>query len=233
MKRLYIAFIGLLLVGGLVGIVYFGIQPRPIPKIKLSHFENETVIANSVLLRLGGEIQAAPLLLIGLDPEQEQIFSVVEGFVNQLQASSRKFDHVIVDSHLVRLPQILNSESLDLRSLYSGLPDLSRRQRIIVVTHVDHASGLIKSQLVDYLRSQGVHPTSFLFLDYPVSRENEKLLPYRCHSDVADVTGRGRLDCIILQLSRSTYLKQKPTPNGFSGLVNQIGATEYLLLFHK
>jgi hypothetical protein len=237
-EKFYWIGASVVLLTGIGMTVYFGIRPRPVQKITLSEFQSPTVVANSILLRLREEIQQAPILLLGYDPNQPVQLDVWKEFIARSQEGGMKFDHVVVDQNLKIQNEFPGSEQTDTQEgLDQIIPILqglqSKGQRVALIVPVVYSSQLIVGNLASQLKKRGqLKVTSITLTDFPRNRIAEKTMQYPCSVDEVDDTGLGRLGCMIALESRANY-RRHLTHGALVGLLDQVGLTDYLFLLTK
>jgi hypothetical protein len=235
-KRIYWVLLALVTLTGLGTMIYYGIQPRPIPKIKLSRFESPTVLANSILLRLREEIQQSPVLFLGVDVDRPEHFAIWKEFLAHNQEPGSKYDLVVMDQ-LIQNNDIPEAQKIptkdDFEVFYQGVQQaLASGKRIAIIVPTVYSVQMIPGNLVqNYKAKAAVPPMSLSLSDFPRHRETElKELTNRCVVEGVDQTGVGPFGCLVLQTARGNY-RQHFHAGDWIGLVNQIGLKDYLVLY--
>ncbi len=243
-KRIYWVLVLLVAISGLGIMIYYGVQPKPIPKIKLSQFESPRVLANSILLRLREEVRNNSVVFLGVEPEHPEQMQVWREFLSQNQEAGSTYQIVVVDENLNAaklFPEatVLNTK-LQLQTLADGIQKAtSMGQRVAVITASLYTSQIIFGNLVHAYKeilkkkeqtANEFMPLSFSIVDFPRAREQEKSMLHACIVDGVDQTGMGPFGCVIVQMSRANYRKRY-NPGSGVGLVNQVGLKDYLVLY--
>lgn len=238
-KRIYWSIVILVALAGLTVMIYYGIQPRPVPKIKLSKFESQTVLANSLLLRLREEIKNSPVVFLGLDPDRPEHFEIWKEFLNLNQEPGMKYDSVVIERDLTTdlFPDAQKVASKDDFPIFlEGINKaITQGHRMAVILPLTYAVQVIQQNVAsNFNKAQNVlvPATSFSISDFPRTREQEKDMPFRCVVEGVDQTGTGPYGCLVAQTARANYRKRF-SPGDHVGLVNQIGARDYLILYTK
>jgi len=234
-KKLYWAAVILIAIAGMTSMVYFGLKPRPVPKIKLSHFENPSVLANALLMRLREELRQSPLLFLGLDVSHPEQLETVKTLLENDQEPGIRYDLVVAPDHF--LPEgYLVHEKLPPRdqveTLAQGLEKgLEAGHRIAVIVPTADAAQYVSGNLVNQLKAASkLTPMSLAMTDFPRTRQQESRMTYPCIVAGVDQSGLGPFGCLVAQTARANYRKRYPEGQ-FVGLVEQIGLSDYLILY--
>jgi hypothetical protein len=234
---LWVSF-AVLVVTGLGFTFYYGIQPRPAQKIKLSKFESPGIAANAMKLRLREEIKAAPVMFWGLDATHVHSIEILKSFLTAPKDSGVTYDHVIWDSALGVPPADLGLEVFDFaqepQRFVSGVQGaLAQKMRILAVTSIWNSSQTFPMSFASQVREKSnIQSLSMTFLDFPRTRSAESNLQIPCKVGNADDTGSGKLGCLVLMKARSLYRK-KFNPGEWVGLLDQVGLTDYVFLMTR
>jgi hypothetical protein len=239
-KRIYWIAVILVALAGLTVMIYYGIQPQPIQKIKLSKFETHTVLANSLLLRLREEIKNSPVMFLGLDPDRPEHFEIWREFLKQNQEPGMAYDLIVMDQDLTTdlFPeaQRVGTRDENFPIFFEGITKaVTQGHRVAVLMPLIYSVQMIPQNVASHFNSQPnllVPATSFSLTDFPRSREQEKDMSQRCIVEGVDQTGLGPYGCLLVQMARANYRKRYE-PGDAVGLVNQIGLRDYLILYTK
>lgn len=242
MKWFYWSLMSVILLAGIGVSVYFGIQPKPVPKITLSGFENPEEMGQSIVKRLRLEIQAAPIVYLGVIPEQKAHYQIWQEFLKVSQEPSLKYDLLIIEKNLPYQESFDKTgfaqvEVLDLKQdfdrLAQGLKKAAeQKMRVAVLAPSIYISTLLKGNTADRLKSEsGVKAVSFSTSTFPLNSEQEKNMDIPCILNEQDHSGAGPLGCFVAHSARPFYRKKKVI-NKYPGAVNQVGAQEYLVIFN-
>ena len=243
MKWFYWFLISIVLLAGITVSVYFGIQPKPVPKISLSGFENPEEMGSSILKRLRLEVQSAPILFLGVMPEQKFHYQVWTELLRVANEPNLKYDFIVVEKNLPYRELLKGNlaesfEELDLKDdfdrLLAGLKKAQeQKKRIAVLAPSIYASQLLKGNVVDRLKSEGnLQVVSFSTSSFPLNADQEKNLEIPCIMNDGDLAGSGKLGCMIVSTSRPLYRKKKVVGK-YPGGVSQVGSQDYLVLFNS
>lgn len=243
---LYWGLISVLLISGLSATIYFGIRPRPIPKINFSQFESSEKMATALIQRLRLEIQNADLLFLGVIPGSEEDTRLWRHFFKQLLVEKLSYDIFVIESELPYKKEILefaqehqipveeiNFKS-DLARIASGVEKMQKfKKRIAFILPSVYVTQTLKESPMNHFKNEiKSNPVSFTLSHFPLTPEEEEKMEIPCAVNNQDSAGTGALGCMILMKAKLNYRKKK-TPGLHSGLVDQIGQFEYLILFNS
>lgn len=238
-KRIYWILVILIALCGLTVMIYYGIQPRPIPKIKISKFESHTVLANSLILRLREEIKNSPVLFLGLDPDRPEHFEIWKEFLKQNQEPGMAYDVVVLEQELTTdlFPEAQKVPTKDGFTLFfSGVTEaLTHGHRVAVLVPLAYSVQMVPQNVVFHFNSHPnvmVPATSLSLTNFPRTREQEKEMSLRCIVEGVDQTGLGPFGCLVVQTARANYRKRFEAGDGV-GMVHQIGQRDYLVFYTK
>lgn len=230
-----------IVVAGLGLVIWTGFEPRVIQKIKISQFENPTVAANSLLLRMNQELKSVPVLMWGFPHSQNQdIVPILLEFIRLSPGVNQGFDKVVVDSNLdVVVPELaqVSGDRLDTKIEIDRLAGLLTEAQkaghrvLVVLPTVFSATSLVGSPA--HILSQNQIPLiSFVVSSFPRSRESENLSSIPCNVNVRDTEGTGALGCQMLSVARMGYRKRFDS-GAIVGSLSQISKLDYLFLLTR
>lgn len=234
-KRIYWALLIVIAVLGLTTVIYYGIQPRPIPKIKLSRFATYEVLADSLLLRLREEIHQSPVLFLGVEASHPEHFAVWKAFLTHDQEMGYKYDLVVMDQFL-QSPEFPDAQKVptkeDVEAFSVGIQNaLKEGKRVAVIVPTVYSVQAIPGNFAHNFKERTqIHPMSLSLTDFPRTREQEKDMIHPCVVEGVDQTGEGPFGCTVVQAARANYRKRYQMGD-WVGLVNQIGMSDYLILY--
>ena len=209
--KIYYALVGLLIIGGAVLIVLYGLNPRPIPKIKLSGFTDTDKMVEALTVGLYQDLEYANLLFLGVEADNP--------------AQIKAWKHLIELNHF---------EELQVKGNEYPMPDeiqslLSQGKKIaVMMPSVDSSQVLVDNASFHYKKA-GLLPLSINFISIPRAREQEKDMLIPCDVAIKDVSGAGKLGCMALQEARMNYRK-KVKPGMWAGILNQTGGKDYTFM---
>jgi hypothetical protein len=239
MKYIYWAFLAVLFVIGVGVSVYFGIQPRPVPKIKPSQTETPERLGEAIAQRLWAEIKDTPLIFLGVDPDRADDMRVWLGFLESLEPAM-KYSTVLMEPRLTYKDMVPKSENIDINQQYNGFVEwlkiaMEHNRRVAVIVPTLYSSQAIPENPVNRLKKEMANPAFFISLSIvepTLEKEEESKAAYPCVTGGGDTRGLGSFGCLIQGKSRSLYLK-KFESGKYLGLMDQIGGTDYLVLFRR
>lgn len=232
MLKLFWGLVAAVFIGLIVWFSLFNLQPRAIPKIKLSPFSSPQVAANSLALCLQEELRTSSLWLWGLNPADSYQKDVLLHFVTQPAGNFPVFDEIWLDNELgFDLPSATRKVNFknEIGQLSQELAEKKSR-RILVVTATPYAATFLPQGPAWTLARTQLPFFSLLTADFPRRREDESLMAFPCVLEHADNTGVGELGCQIQQLSRPLYRK-KMTSGERVGFMDQVSGHDFLFVF--
>jgi hypothetical protein len=230
---------GVLMLAGVIAVLSFGVNPRPVPKIKLSSFDSPAVMANALLLRLRLEIKTNPLVVIGIETDNLDHVAVVQQLIANADPETQ-FNEVITEAEMGLETQFLTAQRAFLKDGYNAVAEYLRvktteGKRILIVTPTIYASQHVWGSFAHRLKNQSqLNPMSLALSTFPIAREAEKSMKIPCVVEGVDTEGPGPLGCLIVQKARSSVYNSVGKETGaFIGLTDLIGLNDYLVLFQK
>lgn len=224
------AFI-LLVISGIIFSVYFGLSPRPIPKIKLSVIESPAVLAKAVQMRMAEEFKSSNILAFGFQPEHPQQLEVIHEWY-----SSKAVDVWLAEDSLQINPSLMSLESIDTKNNTDALVEKIQKanlegKKVGLILPTVYSSQMVENNLIDVLKKRyQLTITSFSIVELLRQREQEKSAIIPCYVANTDPTGFGKLGCAILQQGRSLYRKKMPEGKQVAWM-DQRGAYDYLIFY--
>lgn len=237
MKYLNWTFLGLLVAAGVAITLYFGLQPRSLPKIKNSLLANPERMGEAVAQRLWQEIKEADLILLGVEPGKPDHLKLWKRFLEVLPAE-QKYTQVLIEPGLEDKNIISYNEEMDLQKdldrFKQGLKKAQENKiRVAIIVPSIYSSQSIPDNPVHRLTQDSEFlPLSLSVAEPTLSREEESEAPYPCASGSEDAAGLASWGCLIQTKSRGLYRK-KWEPGKYLGLMDQIGEKDYLVLIRK
>ena len=229
------------MVSGMIAVIYFGLQPRPVQKVQMSTFPTANHVANAVLLALPQELQESSLIFIGANPQDPFLRESLEAFLILAQSQPIKFDAVLADESFSTwsLPQNLSFEHFPIREQESrfigGLSGvLEKKLRLLVLVPTVEASHKLPGSLLSSVQEKypQVPILGLLFANFPRSREQEKSMQIPCNTGSHDQGQVASVGCLILQSSRALYRKHYPEGK-WVGFLDQVGSLDFVFLLTK
>ena len=240
--KLYWLLFALVLGAGLTATIYFGLQPRPVPKIQISKFQSDLELANSLVMRLNEEIKDSRVIFLGVQPERPDQLKVWQAFLKQSLPPEMQYSVVVLDQYLPNPELFPEAERFDTKeqaqALFSGIQQaLQSGKRVAVIVpniySVQKVAGNLVNRLSELLQPENkpeILPTSLSLADFPRDRSEERSMVQPCVVEGVDETGYGPWGCMVLQAARANYRKRFEKGQ-WIGLVNLIGLRDYMVLY--
>ncbi len=237
MKYLTWISLGVLVAVGLAITLYFGLQPKSLPKIKGSVLANPERMGEAVAQRLWQEIKEADLIFLGVEPGKTDHLKLWKRFLEVLP-SDQKYAQVLIEPGLEDKNIISYNEEIDLQKemdrFKNGLK-VSKENKIrvaIIVPSIYSSQSIPDNPVHRFKQDLDFSPLSLSVAEPTLSRDEEATAIYPCSSGSQDLAGLASWGCLIQTKSRSLYRK-KWEPGKYIGLMDQIGAKDYLVLIRK
>lgn len=231
---MYWTFLGILVTAGVAGTIYFGLQPKSVPKIKPSLVAQPESLGEAVGQRLWQEIRDADVIFLGVEPGKMEHLKVWKGFLETLP-SDQRYGQILIDPGLPDKNIIPFTDEIDLQKdlarFEEGLKTAAEKKiRLAFIVPSIYASQSIPDNPIHRLKKTlGFLPLSLSVAEPTLKREEETEALYPCVTGSGDTVGLGSWGCLIQAKSRGLYRK-KWTPGKYLGLMDQIGALDYLIL---
>ncbi len=239
MKKYTYWIVATLIMGSLIYLISRPeLEPQNLPKIKFTQVENPAIFGELILKQLQTEVRLSPVLLLGVTPEYPEDLELWKAFLAANTEPGLRYDMVIVDPQLPRIETIPTTLKMDLKTEMDRFAKgimVARAQnmRVAVIVPTIYASQLLSRNPADILKNaKAVEFTSFSIVKFPKSLEQAATFQPGCSVDKEDREGTGPLGCMLRTKARKTY-RAKLEPEKFSGLMDQIDANDYLILFNK
>ncbi len=159
LKKIYWLVVGLIVMSALGTMVYYGMQPRAIRKINISQFEDNSVLARSLLLRFREEIKNSPLLFFGIDPQNQDDWKVLDTFLRENQEAGFHYDYVAMDDLLnppagfPEFEKIQTKENIE--QFWLGISQALRTQkRVVVIVPYIYSTQMVPGNVVNKIREK-------------------------------------------------------------------------------
>lgn len=215
------------------------IQPQSIPKITFSQVKRPEDLGKGIAQRMVVEVREAPLIFLGVTPNSMEDIELWKGFLQANAEKGSHYDTLIVEGQLPFIEAIPYNVNIDLKNDEQRFVDgvkkaLGQGLRVAVIVPTIYSSQLLQDSMASHLKkAYQLDITSFSISKYPLSEEQELNFEPRCAvEERTDTRGTGALGCMIQGMARKTYRK-KLEPGRFSGLMEQTGEKDYLVLFNK
>ncbi|KHD88673.1 MAG: hypothetical protein OM95_07660 [Bdellovibrio sp. ArHS] len=239
MKYVYWACATAVIALGIYFAMNFSIQPQSIPKIKFSQVTTPEELGKGVYERLRLEIKEAPIVLFGVTPNHIEDMELLRGFFEANQEQGSKYDVIVVEPMLPYVELFNSSMRVDIKNEMDRFVDgvnKAREQglRVAAIVPNIYSSQLLKKNPANRLKEEyKLDVVSFSVTKFPVTRQQEEAFQPKCAVEEGkDLAGTGALGCMIQNIARKTYRK-KFEDNKYSGMMEQTGAKDYIILFNR
>ncbi len=240
MKYIYGIFIGVATLIGLVWVIHLGLEGKPIAKIKLSEFKSNSIMAESILMRLRQEIKDHQIVFLGVDPEEPEHLDLWKHFLQLSIEPGWKFDEIYIEKGLVTSTEQtqlgLNEQIIDIKMKEQELKILwssseYREKRIAVIVPQIFSSQLIKDNPVQRLK---INPNegrilSITIVPMGINADDAVVKRLPCAAEGADYTGESPLGCVIRK--QAMFWTKPLKKNVKLGLLEQVGLHDFLMFY--
>lgn len=219
--------------------IRYGLNPKPIPLMNLTQFEDLEQMGAVVYKRLRQNMRQERVIIIGSSPEVISEMSVWSGFFKTALADRFKIDVVFQRRGQKEIPKLGDWETVEFDQTEIASGELfgkikSRLQRgHLVVVHTSTVEGthLVKSSLSKELdRSLRQPVISISTLPLALDSQAEDDLQALCLND-RDEEGVFRLNCAANRAAKKA-LKKKPDPTKSWAVLERHGLKEFLLFVY-
>lgn len=239
MKYLYWVSAVAVLVLGVFLSMNFSSQQETQSKINFSQVSIPEDFGKSVFTQLRQEIKDSPVIFLGVTPNQIEDMELWRGFLEANQEVGFKYDMVIVEPMLPYVELFASNMRIDIKTemgrFVEGVQN-ARAQGLrvaVIVPNIYSSQLLIKNPVNRVQTEYKIDVMSLSVAKFPLTRQQEEAFEPRCVvGQGKDVEGTSPLGCMIQKVARRTY-RQKFEENKFSGLVEQTGPKDYLILFNR
>lgn len=218
--------------------VNYSLGPQSVPKIKFVQFPTAEKFGEEVLEKTKDEIRESNLVFLGVTPGQVEDLELWKGFLAANQEPGSRYDVVIIEPNLPYADVISARMSISLRDdrarLIEGVQKaLDQKMRVAVIVPSVFSTQLLPGNPIDELKKENkLKFLSFSVVKYPLTPQQESEFEPRCAVDKEDRIGTGALGCLIRSKARLLYRKKFESAY-FSGLMDQTGESDYLILFNR
>ncbi|RYZ81626.1 MAG: hypothetical protein EOP06_23180 [Proteobacteria bacterium] len=238
MKYIYWICASIVLLSGIGFSVYFGVQPKSIPKITYSHFETPSKLADAIVLRMNQELKGMPLVFLGVMPGRTQDLEVWKSFLQQSHIPGMQYQALVVDPDLPGAVEAFpGAVKIDLqreteRFIEGAKKAREQGLRMAVIVPTIYSSQILKDNPVSTIKkTSDLQPASFSLVGFPRNADQEKTQDLPCLMGPGDRKGTGDIGCVVQNKARLIYRK-KSKPAMYEGLMDLVGERDYLILFN-
>lgn len=215
------------------------VQPQTASKIKFSQFLTAEEFGKQVFEKFKDEIKAAPILFLGVTPNQIEDMEFWRGFLEANQEKGWKYDVIVVEPMLPYVELFASDVRVDINKEMARFADgviKARDQglRVAVIVPNIYSAQIIKNNPVNrFMTDYSFKVLSFSVTSFPVTRQQEEEFSPKCiFEEGKDMAGTGAFGCVIQTLAKKTY-RMKFEDNKYSGLVEQMAPQDYVILLNR
>lgn len=215
------------------------IQPQSTAKIKFSQFSTAEDFGKQVFEKFKGEIKNAPIVFLGVTPNQIEHMEFLRGFLEANQEKGWKYDVIVVEPMLPYVELFASDVRVDINKEMARFAEGIKKARdqglrvAVIVPNIYSAQVIKNNQVNRYMINNNMKVLSFSVTSFPVTREQEEAFTPQCiFEEGKDLAGTGAFGCLIQNLAKKTY-RMKFEDNKYSGLVEQTGPQDYVILLNR
>lgn len=243
-QRLLFLYAAIVLVG-IVAVFKFGINPKPVDKIRLSEFQNTEVVVTATLASLRQELRNTPILIFGVSPQDPRHLEILLKFLELNQEPGSKYQGVVIEKSLLDVSphadqgatSILTQLNAEVFSILKNKDQfllgiekaLQQKNRLLVIVPEITAASILPDGISIALKQKYAVPvfTTLSLANFPRDRQQEPELSIPCRTGDEDLAQTSKVGCLILQKARSLYRK-KMKSGSLVGFMIQVGATDFV-----
>lgn len=215
MIKWYFLLLGSVVVGLLVLVVQFGLNPRPKSIIKPSHFSDFQVIGQTIFRQMHKDINPAHIVALGVSHASD--LDIILGLLTESQKYNQSFHTVLILNHLKSLWEKKES-TLDLKiqsftennyaSILAFLKEKQKQsEKTLIIANPEDVSHLQNHSLIQFLENDLKQSIlSFIRVDCVLEHEKLQALQKLCRRQSQRNTSFSHLSCIAHQ--KSLWLKK-------------------------
>ncbi|KYG66346.1 hypothetical protein AZI86_04640 [Bdellovibrio bacteriovorus] len=239
MKYLY--WVGVALVIGVGVWLTTLVNPQPTTKniVPFAQYETPEDLGKQIFTALQSEVKRAPIVLLGVTPNQVEDMEVWRGFMQANQEVGSKYEIIAVEPMLPYVELFESNLRFNIRDdmprFVEGVKKaMQQGLRVAVLVPHIYSSQLIAGNPVDRLQKEFEIPIlSLSIVKFPVTLQQAEIFEPACVLEEGKDPGHtGPLGCMIRKVAKKTYDK-KFEDNKYSGLVEKLSANDYLILFNR
>lgn len=225
------------MIGGVGASIYIGSMKPNLAVIEYTQVETPEQMGETLAIALDSELAIAPVLFLGVSPNQIEDIELLRGFFQKVQTGKLRYDVLGVEQNLPYVELLESNLRLDTKlemdRLLNGIKEARAKSlRVAIVMPTIYSTQTLKLNLAAKLKDQGLDFTSISISKYPITAEQAEKFDPICAVEVGDIKGTGALGCAIRDLSQKTFF-QKQLPNRYSGMMSKIGEKDYLMIFNR
>ena len=239
MKYLY--WVGVALVIGVGVWLTTLVEPQPSTKsvFPFGQYDAPEDFGKQIFTALQAEVKNAPIVLLGVTPNQVEDMEVWRGFMLANQEPGVKYEVIAVEPMLPYVELFESNLRFNIRDdmprFVEGVKKaLSENMRVAVIVPHMYSSQILRGNPADRLRKEFQLPILSLSISkFPVTAQQAEFFDPPCVLEESkDPSGLGPLGCAIRHVAKKTYNK-KFEDNKYSGILEKLSDHDYLILFNR
>jgi hypothetical protein len=196
-KKIYIIFMVLFVIGGLVFLIQMGLKEKPLAKIKWSGFNSEAEVARAISLRLRQEIKDHSIVFLGVEPGNKNHLNIWKEWLILNSEPEWQFDEVLFEPGLKFAGETWPAaKALDIRKDQEFFvqmirdPKNAKRRIAVILPHVYSSQLIVDNPVKRVIKESRVKILSITLLEMEHTN-----LP--CVAEGVDYTGQSILGCKV------------------------------------
>lgn len=181
--------LSLILLLTLIFVVFWGIQPKSIPKIKLSSSNSPSEFGIFIHHRLRQELNSAPVILLGIDSEKVEQVDLAIGFIESLRSEHPNIE-LFVDSECNLKGKINSVENINtdlfLKEIINQLKSRPiNKKQFLLISSVANSNLYSKTNWIHEIRKvkNSESAISISITDFSYSRMANSNQSHRCNEN--------------------------------------------------
>jgi hypothetical protein len=217
------------------------VDPQPTTKsvVPFAQYETPEDFGKSIFNSLQAEVKAAPVILLGVTPNQIEDLEVWRGFMEANQAPGSKYEVIAVEPLLPYVELFQSNLRFNIRDQLELFVEGVRKARaeglrVAVLVPNFYSSRLLTGNPAYRLEKEFKIPVLSLSITkfHLTKAQEESFEPICVLEEGKDPSGTGPLGCMIRKIAKKTYGK-KFEDNKSSGLAEKLSDGDYLVLFNR
>jgi hypothetical protein len=242
-KKIYILFIILLVVGGILVLVQVNQQSKIVQRLAWSNFNTEDEIAFKMSELLKDKIRSENILFLGLEPGDEGHHKIWLNFLKQIKKSDWVVDEIYFEFQLPLVAELWSKANLGMIANVNPIAfDVRKDEKPFIE--------MLQKNLNSGRKTIVILPNVYsvqILKDNPARRINNTLIKkvfsisllevysesLVCISGDVDYTGQSSLGCAVREKLLQSRLIKNPQKMNYSLTIEEHSAQDFLIFFKK